>query len=215
MTPTLGRSPSVRPKRVIATAIGVGALAFAASGQAHALPMAQGDNGDVKIHRTSTASTDQSNDPKVCEFNLAAFNFDQLQQVTYTITEQPPTGTDQVSGGTISLAAGTGHGTTLSLPDGHYRLTWTFEGENGSGKHKVFQVDCSQTGPATGGSTDGNTGGTTGGRLMGSVNAGGGGGAPQYSAGRIAAGSAVVAAALGGFGIYVARRRRAAGDGES
>ncbi|WP_346012240.1 hypothetical protein [Streptomyces sp. SID3343] len=181
----------------------MGAVALAASGQAQALPMAPGDNGDVKIHATSTLPTDQNNDPKVCRFYLAAFDFDTLTKVTYTISQQPPTGTDQVLGGMVTLVTGIGNTATLSLPDGHYKLDWTFEGETGGGKHKVFQVDCPENSPTTDRS------------LFGSVNAGGGGGASQYSPGQIAAGSAIVATALGSFGMYVVRRRRATGDGES
>ncbi|WP_281262790.1 hypothetical protein [Streptomyces cahuitamycinicus] len=37
---------------------------------------APGDNGDVKIHASTTASDNQRNDPKVCDFYLAVFNFD-------------------------------------------------------------------------------------------------------------------------------------------
>jgi hypothetical protein len=37
-----------------------------------------------------------------------------------------------------------GHGRTddLSLPDGHYKLFWNFDGENCAAKHKMFWTDC-------------------------------------------------------------------------
>ncbi|MFF7245184.1 hypothetical protein ACFZBU_14930 [Embleya sp. NPDC008237] len=199
--PSPCHSPSTRTRRLTVAAIALGAATLAGTGAAHALPMAPGDNGDVKVHMSTTSPTDQRNEPKVCLFNLAAFNFDTLQSVTYTIAPQPANSAGSVLGGTITLADGTGHTPNLSLPNGQYKLVWTFEGEQGAGKQKVFRVDC-PAGTTTGG-----------GRPAGSVNAGGGGGSSQVDAGEVAAGVLVAGAALGGFGLYLARRRRATGDG--
>ncbi|WP_331770647.1 hypothetical protein OG948_44130 (plasmid) [Embleya sp. NBC_00888] len=208
-------SPSSRLRRLTVAAIAAGAATFAGAGMAHALPMAPGDNGDVKVHKSTTSPTDQSNEPKVCQFNLAAFNFDGLQSVTYTIAAQPADGNGTVLGGNITLAAdGTGHTATLSLPNGQYKLVWTFEGEQGAGKQKVFRVDC-PNGTTNGGTTNGSTGGSSGGRPVGSVNAGGGGGGSQVDTGEVTAGLLVGGAALGGFAFYLHRRRRATGDGSN
>ena len=48
-----------------------------------------GDNGDVKIHASTTAAANQRNDPKVCDFYLAAFSFDAGEKVNWTIQTQP------------------------------------------------------------------------------------------------------------------------------
>jgi LPXTG-motif cell wall-anchored protein len=104
-----------------------------------------GDNGTVKVHRTTTPADDPRDEPHVCGFYLVGFNFDPSQQVTWRIVAWPPTGdrTTVVLTNTLALDAN-GHGRTtdLSLPDGHYKLYWNFVGENGSAKHKVFWVRC-------------------------------------------------------------------------
>jgi hypothetical protein len=33
----------------------------------------------------------------------------------------------------------------MTLANGHYKLFWTFAGEHGSGKHKVFWVACTSS----------------------------------------------------------------------
>jgi LPXTG-motif cell wall-anchored protein len=104
-----------------------------------------GDNGTVKIHDAETGEELRKNEPRVCAFYLDAFGFDDGQQVTWQITEMPPTGTKGVEAesGALTLDVD-GHGRTqdLSLPDGHYKLTWTFDGEHGQAKQKVFWSDC-------------------------------------------------------------------------
>ncbi|MGJ5760365.1 LPXTG cell wall anchor domain-containing protein [Streptomyces galbus] len=116
---------------------------------------AGGDNGDVKTHRSTTGEFDQRDEPKVCSFYLDAFHFDGLQKVDWHIeawaVNATPKG-ETVKTGSITLD-GKGHGRTqdLSLPDGQYKLFWTFEGEKGAAKHKVFKVDCGDGG-GTGGS---------------------------------------------------------------
>ncbi|MFE4603320.1 hypothetical protein ACFRKE_20970, partial [Kitasatospora indigofera] len=132
-------------------ALTVGALAaLLALGAAPAAHAAPGDNGDIKVHESTTAVTDQRDEPQVCRFYLDAFNFDDLQLVNWTIEQQPPTGTQQVTAGTLALLNGTGQTQIISLPDGHYRVNWTFVGQTGSAKHKVFTVAC----PPAGGPSD-------------------------------------------------------------
>jgi LPXTG-motif cell wall-anchored protein len=110
---------------------------------AHAAP--PGDNGTVKIHDASTDEELRRNEPHVCTFYLDAFGFDGGQEVDWHIDAIPPSENkgETVKSGALTLDA-EGHGRTeeLSLPDGHYKLFWNFDGEKGAGKHKVFWTDC-------------------------------------------------------------------------
>ncbi|MFH8497472.1 LPXTG cell wall anchor domain-containing protein [Streptomyces coeruleorubidus] len=110
---------------------------------AHATP--PGDNGTVKIHDASTDEELRRNEPHVCTFYLDAFGFDGGQEVDWRIDAIPPSENkgETVKSGALALDA-EGHGRTedLSLPDGHYKLFWTFDGEKGAAKHKVFWTDC-------------------------------------------------------------------------
>jgi hypothetical protein len=104
----------------------------------------KGDNGTVKVHRSTTPADDPRNEPKVCDFYLVGFHFDAGQQVSWQIVSWPPTGDrTEVLHGALTLGQD-GHGRTgdLSLPDGHYKLNWNFTGENGKAKQKVFWVNC-------------------------------------------------------------------------
>jgi hypothetical protein len=136
----------------------VGAAASAAA-MAFLLPSpafastAPGDNGTVKIHDARTGEELRKNEPHVCTFYLDAFGFDGGQQVTWKIVEWPPTGTQGklADSGSITLdSAGQGRTSDQALADGHYKLTWNFDGENGYGKQKVFWVDCSAQGGGPG-----------------------------------------------------------------
>jgi hypothetical protein len=111
---------------------------------------ANGDNGDVKVHNSTTAVTDQRNEPHVCVFYLDAFNFDSGQSVSWQIKSWPPTGSRSVvaSGALMLGSDGNGHTADMSLQNGHYKLFWNFVGENGFAKQKVFWVTC--PGQATG-----------------------------------------------------------------
>ncbi|WP_086565401.1 LPXTG cell wall anchor domain-containing protein [Streptomyces africanus] len=119
---------------------------------AHATP--PGDNGTVKIHDASTGEELRRNEPHVCTFYLDAFGFDGVQEVDWHINAIPPSENkgETVKSGALTLD-GQGHARTedLSLPDGHYKLFWNFDGEKGAAKHKVFWTDCEDEEP--GGST--------------------------------------------------------------
>jgi hypothetical protein len=172
-------------------------LAPAAS--AHNAP---GDNGTIKIHDAKTGEELVKNEPHVCTFYLDAFFFDGRQQAAWKIVDQPPTGHEDVvaSTGAITLDAA-GHGRTgdLSLPDGHYKLSWNFDGEHGQAKQKVFWVDCAdQGGASAGGATSGSDGGSTsgsgsGGSTAGSAGGGASGGVASGGAAGAPAGSPAVA----------------------
>ncbi|WP_338779772.1 LPXTG cell wall anchor domain-containing protein [Streptomyces sp. DG1A-41] len=136
-----------------------GAVCAAASAVLLLAPAAQasppGDNGTVKIHDASTGEELRRNEPHVCTFYLDAFGFDGGQEVDWHIDAIPPSENkgETVKSGALTLDA-EGHGRTedLSLPDGHYKLFWNFDGEKGAAKHKVFWTDC-EDGREPGGST--------------------------------------------------------------
>ncbi|MFF4362486.1 LPXTG cell wall anchor domain-containing protein [Streptomyces sp. NPDC001604] len=135
------------------TAVAAAAL-FSAPVAAHAT--VPGDNGTVKIHDATTGEELKRNEPHVCTFYLDAFGFDAVQQVDWHIEAWAPTA--GVKGKTVKTGAITldaeGHGRTadMSLPDGHYKLFWNFDGEKGAAKHKVFWTDCKDS-QGGGGST--------------------------------------------------------------
>ncbi|RRR81302.1 LPXTG cell wall anchor domain-containing protein [Streptomyces sp. RP5T] len=110
---------------------------------AHATP--PGDNGTVKIHDATTGEELRKNEPHVCTFYLDAFGFDAVQEVDWHIEAWAPTADvkgETVKSGEITLKDGHGRTEDLSLPDGHYKLFWNFDGEKGAAKHKVFWTDC-------------------------------------------------------------------------
>jgi len=108
-----------------------------------------GDNGTVKIHRSTTPVADRRNQPHVCSFYLDAFGFDPAQSVSWQIKSWPPTGdrTVAASGGLSLDSNGAGHTGGMTLPDGHYKLFWNFSGEKGFAKQKVFWVACAAPTP--------------------------------------------------------------------
>jgi hypothetical protein len=164
-------------------AVLLSSLAPAAASAAKKIP---GDNGDVKIHAVGTSFLDHRNVPHVCRFYLDAFGFDSGQQVTWHIDQQPPTGHALVASGSLTLPNGKGTSAVMSLPAGHYKLVWQFNGEHGAAKHKVFWSDCA----AVASPSPGSTGMTGGGTPIGSVNGSGGSGkavAPNGSVASLAA----------------------------
>ncbi|MEV7671533.1 hypothetical protein [Streptomyces sp. NPDC088752] len=128
----------------LAATAAFGGLALAGAPSAVAAP---GDNGDIKVHKVGTPYGDLNDEARVCKFYLAAFNFDILDEVTWEITPQPPRPEVPSLNGRVALNTGMGHSSTLSLPEGQYRVTWTFPGAAATGKQKVFTVDCHGNGP--------------------------------------------------------------------
>jgi hypothetical protein len=128
-----GSSAAAAPTRS-ATAHAVGSAAAAKNG----------DNGTVKIHRSTTPVDDRRNQPHVCSFYLDAFGFDPAQSVSWQIKSWPPTGDRTVAASGVLSLDGNGAGRTadMGLPDGHYKLFWNFTGEKGFAKQKVFWVAC-------------------------------------------------------------------------
>ncbi|WP_254401660.1 hypothetical protein [Streptomyces sp. AC555_RSS877] len=110
--------------------------------------MAPGGNGTVKIHSVPydgverTPFGDPRDEPKVCKSYIDAAQFDTIQAVDWTIQTQPPVAGGAERRGAITLIGGSGHSEDMVLPDGQYKLVWTIRGGNGTGKQKVFRVDC-------------------------------------------------------------------------
>ncbi|MFJ7150043.1 hypothetical protein ACIQVT_17840 [Streptomyces sp. NPDC100445] len=136
--PTL-KLPRGLGSRAGATVILSALAASGASWVAAPAASAQGENGDIRIHRVGVPFGVSKDDPVVCKFYLDAVNFDVLPTIAYTITPQPPLPTSATVAGTIPLAGGAGHTDPLGLADGQYRLTWVVAG---APKEKVFRVRC-------------------------------------------------------------------------
>ncbi|MFB7248109.1 hypothetical protein ACFCYX_37305 [Streptomyces populi] len=124
---------------------------------------APGDNGDVKVHDANTPFENQRDDPRVCRFYLDGFGFDAGQQISWFIARQPGAAGTPALAGTLSASATGRAGTRIfTLPDGQYKLTWNFLGENGAGKSKVFRVDCPVSAPTSTPTGNGGPSGTPG-----------------------------------------------------
>ncbi|KIH97562.1 hypothetical protein LP52_18410, partial [Streptomonospora alba] len=107
----------------------------------------KGNNGSIKVHESTTDEWLKKNEPHVCEFYLVGNGFDSAQEVSWKAVEWKPTGdnTTVAEEGTLVLDEN-GHGRTddIGLTDGHYKVTWEFEGKpqlKGK-KHKVLWVGC-------------------------------------------------------------------------
>ncbi|MFK0230601.1 hypothetical protein ACIQUL_33055 [Streptomyces sp. NPDC090303] len=160
--------------RASLASLALGAVTLAGAPQALAAP---GDNGDVKVHRQGTPDTDQANQPQVgCVFRFTAFNFDGLQSIQWNIYAQPggPGNQDpSLRNGSIAIDVnGDGHTNDISgLATGMYKVEWTWVGQNGAAKSKVFRVNC-----PTGNGTNGGNGNGNGGNGNGGDDGGNGGG---------------------------------------
>lgn len=118
-----------------------------------------GNNGTLKVHEIGTPSGTESNDPKVCAFNLEGFGFDPSQSGYILIKTQggsQPVGQDagpfsfgptNGTGYAISQDFNTPTGTTIV--NGTYKATLYGKDTGGNidlrddkAKSKVFKVDC-------------------------------------------------------------------------
>lgn len=136
--------PTLTPLRTFGSRIGATAAltALTATGAAWlAAPvaMAQGEGGDIRIHRVGVPFGVPKDDPVVCRFYLEAVNFDSLPSIAYTIQAQPPLPTSATVNGTIALGAGVGHTEPLVLADGQYKLIWNVDGTT---REKLFRINC-------------------------------------------------------------------------
>ncbi|GAA2456265.1 LPXTG cell wall anchor domain-containing protein [Streptomyces macrosporus] len=122
------------------------ALCLLSAPTAYAIsPATPGDNGTVKVHDAVTDQEyDRRNNPKVCEFYLVGSGFDARQKITWKIVDKSAEnkGTVVQKGALVLDLDGHGRTENITLDDGHYKLSWKFEGEKGRAKQKVFKVDC-------------------------------------------------------------------------
>lgn len=155
MSPEKGRHRiRLRPKRSIGRGkfvllpVLVMIMGFMIAG-ATSSAQANGDNGSIKTHNVGTSTDDVNDEPKLaCDgFYLDAFGFDNTESVSWWITEDSHG--DTLLSGNIALDEnGHGYTGTLNLTDGMYKLYWTFDGQNGEAKHKVFKVEgCEEPPP--------------------------------------------------------------------
>jgi hypothetical protein len=134
------RSPvacrSTASKKLFIPMMVFGASGLFLSGAAFAAPTpaAPGDNGDVKIHKSTTDPMDQRNEPEVCLLYPVGFNFDAGNDLEYRIVDGPFFKSPPVLSGGINIdPQGYGKTWNLSLPDGHYKL---YADENGKAKRR-------------------------------------------------------------------------------
>ncbi|MEV4429895.1 hypothetical protein ACN9M0_07025 [Streptomyces sp. R-07] len=218
-------------RTLLRAALATMALSAVTLGGAPAAFAAPGDNGDIKVHRQGTPDTDEANQPQVgCIFRFAAFNFDGLQSLQWNIYAQPGQPGNQdpsLKNGSIAVDAnGNGHTDDLTgLPSGMYKVEWTWAGQNGAAKSKVFTVTCvpggnggnGNGGNGNGGNGNGGNGGGHGhGRPPhGPVGAGGGGSAQiaAEDSSAFGVGAAVAAGLAGTAGLVLIRRSRRRDNG--
>jgi len=143
---------------IIATVALLGGLVGVSVGS-NAAQATSGNNGDIKIHEKGTPSGTESNDPKVCEFNVESFNLDSGQTGYLVFNTQggdKPTGVDA---GPYNFGPANVNGYFASqyfdLENGHYKATLYGKMLPGGklvdvkAKSKVFKVDCNTTPPPT------------------------------------------------------------------
>ncbi|GGS71622.1 hypothetical protein [Streptomyces cinerochromogenes] len=140
--------PRAVGSRAGATVVLTALAAAGASWVAAPSAVAQGENGDIRIHderhlRGTSLVGSAKDDPVVCRFYLEAVNFDTLTSIAYTITPQPPLPTAATVSGVIQLAGGAGHTDPLGLADGQYKISWIV-GTPAAVKEKVFRVNCKE-----------------------------------------------------------------------
>ncbi|MGW5780180.1 hypothetical protein [Streptomyces sp. NPDC003863] len=220
-------------RALLRAALATMALSAVTLGGAPAAFAAPGDNGDVKVHRQGTPDSSQANEPQVgCVFRFAAFNFDGLQSIQWNIYAQPGLPGNQdpsLKNGSIAVDSnGDGHTDDITgLASGMYKVEWTWVGQNGAAKSKVFRVNCDNGNGGNGNGGNGNGGNGNGGNGNGGNGGGhghgphgpvgaGGGGSAQIAAEDSSAfgvGAAVAAGLAGTAGLVLIRRSRRRDNG--
>ena len=116
---------------VCAVVLAVSAIAVALAGPALATGGPPGNNGTIKIHEQGTPSGTESNDPKVCVFNVEGYGFDVGQSGYLMFTVQggdAPTGTNSGPHNFGPTTASEEHRSFyateyFTLDPGHYKAT--------------------------------------------------------------------------------------------
>jgi len=118
---------------------------------------AGGNDGTLKIHEEGTPSGTESNDPKVCRFNVEGFGFDEGQTGYLMFDVQGGDAPTGVGAGPYSWGPADSDGfyatQYFDLQPGHYKATlYGKQGPNGAledvkAKSKVFKVQCAAATP--------------------------------------------------------------------
>jgi hypothetical protein len=122
---------------------------------------ATGNNGTIKVHALGSESGSESNEPKVCAFNLEFFGFDEGTDGYVEFDVQGGDGPTGVAAGPFAVGTANADGYFESeyfnveggpvIANGHYKVTMygKFNGapnyEDVKAKSKVFKVDCPST----------------------------------------------------------------------
>ena len=147
-------TPSRRPRQrgaVLAAAALVWLVAAAGA--------SAGNNGTLKIHELGTPYGTPNNDPKVCTFDVEAFNLDAGQSGYLMFAVQGGDAPQGVAAGPFASAqptrTATSSPTTFSPPAGHYKATLYGKADltDVKAKSKVFKVTCEGGSWTGGGST--------------------------------------------------------------
>lgn len=127
--------------------IALAALAFGGAALLTAAPAvaAPGDTGTLDVREVgSTTAAPTLAEASVCNFYLDATGFETVTQATWQIAADPAQPGGETRSGTVSLTSGAGvtAAVTPQLPNGTYKLTWSFLGQELAGKEKSFRVAC-------------------------------------------------------------------------
>jgi hypothetical protein len=115
-----------------------------------------GNNGTLKVHEGAAESQpERANDPKVCDFHLHGFNFDETSSGQWQINGQGRTDGRVWTSGSWGMSDAEGDWRTgvMTLADGHYKVSaWqtTPDDPPGGAKTKVFKIDCADDSTAAG-----------------------------------------------------------------
>ena len=137
-----------RGRRLGAASAAAALICLIATGAALA-----GNNGTLKIHEQGTPDGTPNNDPKVCTFNVEAFNLDAGQTGYLVFDVQGGDAPQGVEAGPYSFGPADARGSYaseyFSLAAGHYKATLYGKADltDVKAKSKVFKVTCEGGGP--------------------------------------------------------------------
>ncbi len=137
-------TPSLRRPRPLIAALTAAALIWliAAAGAL------AGNNGTLKIHEQGTPDGTPNNDPKVCTFNVEAFNLDPGQSGYLVFSVQGGDAPEGTAAGPFAFGPADPSGYYasgyFSLDAGHYKATLYGKADltDVKAKSKVFKVTC-------------------------------------------------------------------------
>jgi hypothetical protein len=109
-----------------------------------------GNNGTLKVHERGTPFGTEDNDPKVCHFDVEAFNLDDGQRGFLTFIPQDDTSGSSVGPFAFGPADADGYAVSGQIPlgEGHFLAVLSKDGEAADvkAKSKVFKHTCDDSG---------------------------------------------------------------------